>query len=105
MVSRRCFVKVLCVGLNTAVAMSLYNLGTLLKREGKLAEAERRHREALEMRRKTLDINHPYIAESLHSLALVLKRQDRIPESEAVEREALAVRGKPSSNSIERSHE
>jgi hypothetical protein len=57
------------------------------------------------MRRKTLDINHPYIAESLHSLALVLKRQDRIPESEAVEREALAVRGKPSSNSIERSHE
>jgi hypothetical protein len=44
MVSRRCFVKVLCVGLNTAVAMSLYNLGTLLKREDKLAEAERRHR-------------------------------------------------------------
>ena len=76
------------------MANSLGELANLLGNQGKLAEAETMHREALAMRKKLLGDEHPAVARSLNDLAFVLPAEGKLVEAEAMYREALAMRKK-----------
>jgi hypothetical protein len=52
--------------------ITMETLGDILKREGRLAEAEKIHRDTLKYRRETLGINHSHTALSFYKLACVL---------------------------------
>jgi hypothetical protein len=67
-------------------------MGMLLKRQGKLTDAEPLLVEALEHRRKTLPTGHAYIATSLEQLALLRQEQGRLDEAEQLFREELQIR-------------
>jgi len=70
------------------------DMGSILRRRGKLAEAEAAHRTALQLRRKSLGIIHPDVAESHMHLGLVLWEQGKLQEAEVELREALEVQEK-----------
>ncbi|HXP60566.1 MAG TPA: tetratricopeptide repeat protein [Dongiaceae bacterium] len=74
------------------VAESLNDLANVFYRQGKLANAETMHREALALRRRLLGNKHVQIANSLGNLANVLRDQSKLPEAEKMQREALAMR-------------
>jgi serine/threonine-protein kinase len=59
-------------------ARTLNNLGTVLRDEARLEEAETVHREALAMRRKLFGDTHPDVAVSLSNLALVAADRGRL---------------------------
>lgn len=71
------------------VATALYNLANLRHAQGRLAEAETLHREALTMQKKLLDPAHREIADSLHDLAGVLLEQSRLSEAKTLFRKVL----------------
>jgi eukaryotic-like serine/threonine-protein kinase len=66
-------------------------LGIVLKAQGKYAEAELEHRQALELRENELGPGHPDTASSRNNLANLLYLQGKYPEAELEHRQALAV--------------
>ncbi len=70
----------------------LNNLGVAVGNQGRLGEAERLHRRALEMRRAVLGPDHPAVAQSLVNLGkLALDRGEDASAAEILDR-ALAIR-------------
>jgi tetratricopeptide (TPR) repeat protein len=74
------------------VAQSLYDLARVLREEGKLADAEAQHREALAIRKKLPETQGQAVAESLADLARTLLMEKRFIAAETVARECLALR-------------
>lgn len=68
------------------------NIGVLLTEFGHYAEAEEQHREALAIREKTLEKNHPDIATSYNYLAIIFNLEGKYSEAENYFREALRIR-------------
>jgi hypothetical protein len=68
------------------------NLATVLEREGYYAEAERLHRQTLDIRRRVLGPEHPDTLASVHNLAIVLYDEGRYTEAERLDRETLDIR-------------
>jgi serine/threonine protein kinase len=80
-------------GLKSAEAASALNdLGQVLWKERKLAEAATLHEEALVIRRQLLGNEHPDVAVSLNNLAGVYRRLKKLAEAESLTREALDIR-------------
>ena len=69
-------------------------LASILRNQGKPADAEPLVREALAIRKKLLGNEHLNVARSLDTLAAVLKEQGKLAEAEATQREAQAIRAK-----------
>ena len=65
------------------VAASLNNLGNVLENQGKLADAEAVHRDALAIKRKRPGNEHRDVAASLNNLANVLNAQGKRAEAES----------------------
>jgi tetratricopeptide (TPR) repeat protein/predicted Ser/Thr protein kinase len=74
---------------HTLVALSLYNLGSLQRRQGRTAEAIATHREALALRRKAFPPGHSNIAMSLNALAQALRDEGQLREAETLLRQAI----------------
>eukprot|EP00808_Paulinella_micropora_P008030 g47258.t1 len=66
---------------------SVNNLGVLLEKQGKLAEAEPLFRRALQGREKTLGAEHPDTLASVKNLVRFLEQQGKV-EAEALKRRA-----------------
>jgi serine/threonine protein kinase/Tfp pilus assembly protein PilF len=75
------------------VADSLAILAAALQNQGRRAEAEPIHRQALATRRKLLH-DHPDVASSLNNLALLLTDQGKLDEAERMLREAITLQRK-----------
>jgi eukaryotic-like serine/threonine-protein kinase len=71
---------------------TLRNVGVLLHRTGRLAEAERTLRETLAIYRRELPDNHPRLAEAMTALGQVLTSRGRGSEAEPLLRTATAIR-------------
>src|SRR5271157_2474037 len=67
------------------------NLAATLHDQGKYAEAEAMHRQALAITRKALGEDHPDTAGSYNNLAETLRAQGKYAEAEAMHRRALAI--------------
>jgi tetratricopeptide (TPR) repeat protein len=76
------------------LAEALNGLGNALYKEGKLAEAETSHREALAWREKLFGREHPKTASSLSGLANVIWAKGDLAGAEKLYREALAIQRK-----------
>ena len=63
-----------------------------LMQQRRYAEAEPRHRRALEIHRRILGEDHPLTASSYNNLAINLDEQGRHAEAEPLLRQALAIR-------------
>ena len=79
-------------GPETETASLLNDLGQALWKQGKLAEAEPVHREALQIRRHLLGNLNADVATSINNLASVCRRQRNLAEAETLIREALEIR-------------
>jgi tetratricopeptide (TPR) repeat protein len=66
----------------------------VLADQGRLAEAETTHLEALVMRRKLFGNEHPEVSNSLLGLASVLAAEGKLDEAETMYREVVAIRRK-----------
>jgi len=75
-------------------AVSLINLGSLLREQTYLAEARPLLERALAIREKTLGPNHPETATSLDDLARVLRGQGDLVAAQPLFERALAIREK-----------
>ena len=67
------------------------NLGMLLARKGRYAEAESLIKRALAIKEKALEPDHPFLARRLNNLAKLYKAQGRYAEAEPLFRRALAI--------------
>ena len=75
------------------VAISIRDLGLVLRAAGRFGEAETAFREALATFRNTQGHDHQ-VAFTLNGLAIVLSDLGRLDEAEAADREALAIQKK-----------
>ena len=75
-------------------ATTLNNLGYVLHRRGRLAEAEELYAQALALRQTRLGPEHPEVAQSLANLAEVKRARGRVEDAERLYRRALAIREK-----------
>jgi serine/threonine-protein kinase len=74
-----------------AVAYDLNNLASVLRRTGRLAEAEAVYRDALPAARAAFGPAHPQLARTINNLAVVLKDRGDLAGAEPLLREALAM--------------
>jgi eukaryotic-like serine/threonine-protein kinase len=72
--------------------LSLSFKGSLLRHQGKIAEAEPYLREALQTRRRVLGDEHPDTLTSINQMGLLLREQGKLVEAEPYFREALEGR-------------
>jgi tetratricopeptide (TPR) repeat protein len=77
------------VGMQTGA--HLHQLGALLYRQDKLAEADVVLRESLQLQRSVLGGDHPAVAECSITLAKLAARQGRFQEGEELARDALRI--------------
>ena len=73
------------------VANSLLNVGSVLRRSGKLTESERYFRDAVALRARVYGDNDPLTAESMLHLADMLVRIDQDAEADRLYRRALTI--------------
>src|SRR5215472_2871232 len=73
-----------------ATLNSMNNLAYVLADIGRYPEAEKLHREVLDIRRRVIP-EHPDTLKSMTNLAIVLSREGRYAEAEKLERDALAI--------------
>jgi serine/threonine protein kinase/tetratricopeptide (TPR) repeat protein len=71
---------------------SILNMGVLLQRQGKLAEAEPYYREALQKMRDVLGADHQNTLWAIGNLGVLLDEEGKLGEAEPYYREALAIR-------------
>jgi len=74
------------------VAASRYHLGMALLRNGKLADAEREHREALSIRQHLFSTTNADVAASLDGLGSAYRDLWRLTEADPLIRRALGIR-------------
>jgi eukaryotic-like serine/threonine-protein kinase len=74
-----------------AVAYDLNNLASVLRRSGRLAEAEAAYRDALAAARAVFGPAHPQLTRTINNLAVVLKDRGDLAGAEPLLREALAM--------------
>jgi tetratricopeptide (TPR) repeat protein len=67
-------------------------LATVTEMQGKFAEAEQLHRQALDIKRRVLGEEHPATLDSVNNLAIVVTMQGQFAEAEQLHRQALAIR-------------
>jgi len=72
-------------------ATALNNLGSLLQARGDLAGAEPLYRDALAMRQRLFQGDHPDVALSLNNLGYLVKARGDLAGAEALYRDALAM--------------
>jgi tetratricopeptide (TPR) repeat protein len=72
-------------------AVSLNDLGSVLRLNGDLSGAETLLRQALAINRKTRGDDHPNTATTLHDLALIAAARGDYPTAESMLRQALAI--------------
>ena len=84
-------------GAHTKVAQTLNNLALVFDEQGKLAESEATHREALRIRRG-LGPKDPGVSNSLSNLGITLRHSGKYDEAATVLREALALRREANGN-------
>ncbi len=75
----------------TEMAITLSNLGLVLKWQARYAEAESLLRKALLCDEEHRERTHPFIAIRLNNLALLLQDTNRLAEAEPLMRRALAI--------------
>ena len=75
----------------TEIAITLSNLGAVLQRRAKFAEAEALLRKALAIDEKYREPTHEFIAIRLHNLGVLLSATNRTEEAEPLHRRALAI--------------
>ena len=68
------------------VARDLHNLGWLLAKTDRLAEAEQLYQRALTIWGKTLGKEHPEVTNLLENLAELLRKMNRLTEAEQFSR-------------------
>jgi tetratricopeptide (TPR) repeat protein len=73
-------------------AITLYNQAELLRKQGKLTEAERCYQRALAIWEKNFGSNHPSVTAALSSLADLYQQQGKLTEAERLHLRALAIR-------------
>ena len=73
------------------MATSLNNLAALYKNQGRYSEAEPLYQQALELYKRLLGEEHPYVASSLHNLAALYDNQGRYSEAEPLYQQALEL--------------
>ena len=78
-------------GVHEDVAYDLNNLGSVLRRSGKLAEAETIYREALEVARGVFGPAHQQLTRTINNLAVVLMDRGDLAGAETFAREALEM--------------
>ena len=61
------------------------NLAEALCSQGKYEEAERMHRQTLELREKALGAEHPDTLASMNNLAIALRSQGKFEEASALQ--------------------
>jgi tetratricopeptide (TPR) repeat protein len=76
----------------------MFNLTLMLELQGKLAEAESTNRQAIDMFKKSLGGEHPYVANGLQELGQILTLENKLSEAETASREALALHRKTLGN-------
>jgi tetratricopeptide (TPR) repeat protein len=69
----------------------LFNVGECFQISGKYEEAERTHRQALQLKEKVLGKEHPSTLASMNNLARVLDSQGKYEEAEQMHRQALQL--------------
>lgn len=74
-----------------AEAYDLNNLASVLRRSGRLAEAEAAYRDALAAARAVFGPAHPQLTRTINNLAVVLKDEGDLAAAEPLMREALAM--------------
>ena len=65
------------------------NLANILQYEGRYAEAERLHRETLDVQRRVLGPDHPDTADSPYNLGCMMVRKGDLKEALSLLREAV----------------
>ena len=75
----------------SANTTALYNLATLYQRQGRLPEAERMHRHALELIEQKRGPFHPEVAESLNALGSLYRSLGRFSQAIAILERAVQI--------------
>src|SRR5216117_1368107 len=73
-----------------ALALAMHNRANLLRDHGKLAQAETLYRKALALRKRSLGLDHPDVAQIMNCLANLLEESGRHAEAEPLYRQSLA---------------
>ncbi len=73
------------------IAVALNSLGNLGRYQGDLEASESRYREALDIHRRVLGEDHPYVATDLHNLGRLLEARGKTQEAEPLLLDALAT--------------
>jgi tetratricopeptide (TPR) repeat protein len=80
------------LGLEEDFASTLSNLAFLYRSQGRYDQAEPLYQQALELRKRLLGEEHPYVATSLNNLAFLYHSQGRYAEAEPLYLQALELR-------------
>jgi tetratricopeptide (TPR) repeat protein len=82
------------VSINTGIKSNSCQLtvGESFSLLGKYPEAEQMHRQALELRTRALNREHPSMLDSMSHLALAFERLGRYNEAEQMQRQVLKLR-------------
>lgn len=72
-------------------ALCLIDLGTVCSYEGQLTQARQRFEEGIELQKKALSDDHPYVAHTLRMLSDVCRRQGDLKQAETVLSEAIGI--------------
>jgi tetratricopeptide (TPR) repeat protein len=78
-------------GLEESLWRILHNVGWCFNITGKYVEAEKMHRQALQLKEKVLGAEHPKTLDSMNNLACVLNNQGKYIEAEEMHRQALQL--------------
>lgn len=76
---------------DSELATCLIDLATLYDYKGKLAEAEKICKSGLQLQKKVLYENHPYLAYTLRTLSSIYQQQGKYDEAEAALDNAMAI--------------
>jgi tetratricopeptide (TPR) repeat protein len=76
---------------NTELATCLIDLGTLYSLQGRLSEAEEMCNLGLQLQKKTLFDEHPYIAQTLRTLSTIYRRQERFGKAKKALDDAIGI--------------
>jgi len=76
---------------DSELAMCLIDMATLYTYQGKLTDAEEMCKSGLELQKKILYKNHPYLAYTLSTLSSIYYEQDKYYQANSVLGEAIAI--------------